>query len=277
MRIGRIPEQQRLPAAGSLAEQRAARVQHEAGAIEHQLIVAAHLVDVDERTTGPRGGSLPQLPAQGELAAAIGGGGEVEQQIHPQLRQLTDRIDTRHAQLLQVLLDPQVLADAQPQPPGAAALPLAPLQPRRPLAGQEIAALIEDVVAGQQPLAGHHLPAATTAIATTAAHQRHGIPKTWGATAGHRIGHTHQRRQAGRQTIGQGLQLNSLARHQGRAQQQIAGWVAPQRQLRRQQQLGPVLGRQPAGREDPRGIALQIADQGIELGEGEAHPGVSRP
>ena len=58
---------------------------------------------------------------------------------------------------MEIVLHPEVLANGQPQAPGAAA-PLK-LEHGRLLAGPEIAALIKDVVTGQQAFAAHHPPA----------------------------------------------------------------------------------------------------------------------
>lgn len=97
------------------------------------------------------------------------------------------------------------------------------------------------------------------------------------APAGHRLGHPDQQGQsvwAGRR---QGRQDPLLALDQGGPQQQVPGRVAPQRQLGGEQQVGAAGAGPLGGRQDPVAVALQVAHQGIELGQGEAHQGSERP
>ena len=176
--------------------------------------------------------------------------------------QIGDRIGARQAMALQLLLHPEVLADREAQPPGAAVA--AQLQHRRRLGGAEVAALIEHVVAGQQPLAAHHPPAAGL-------HQGHGVVKSWPLGTGDPIGHPHQHANPRRHRRRQALQGPALGLEQGGTQQQVAGGVAPKRELRGEHQPGPDLGGPAAGVQDPLAISHQIPHQGIELGEGQAH------
>ena len=161
---------------------------------------------------------------------------------------------------LQLLLHPEVLADGEAKPPGAALA--AQLQQRRRLGGAEVAALIEHVVAGQQPLAAHHPPAAGL-------HQGHGVVERRPLGTGDRIDHAHQHAHPRRHFRRQALQGLALGLKQGGAQQQVAGGIAPKRELRGEHQPGP--GGPAAGVQDPLAIPHQIPHQGIELGEGQAH------
>ena len=235
---------------------------HEAAAIEDQLIVAAHLVHVDHRAAQAIGGGGGQLAPQLGLALGKGGGGEVEQQIGPQGLQLADRVGPQQPLSQQPLLHPEVLAEGEPQAPA----PPAPLQLQQAglVGGAEIAPLVEDVVTGQQPLAGHHPPPLRF-------HQGRGVEQIGLLAIAGGFTHPQQQGQPGRQLGRQLIEGLVLALPQRRPQQQIPGWVAPQRQLRRHHQLGPLAGRRLAGLQQLLAVAQQVAHQRIDLGEGDAH------
>jgi hypothetical protein len=71
--------------------------------------------------------------------------------------------------------------------------------------------------------------------------------------------------QLGRQ-LAQGA---GAGRHEGRAQQQVLGRVARQRQLGRQHQLGALRMGLAGSLGDQAGIAGQVADGGVDLGQGD--------
>ena len=202
--------------------------------------------------------------AQGQLPLPEGGGRKVEQHVDAMGQQRTDRIGPRQPVPLQLLLHPEVFADGEPEPPAPA--PPLQLQHRRLIAGAEIAPLIEDVVAGQQLLAGDDPPAA-------ALHQRQGVVEVGLVGADQRLGNAHQQGEIRRQGCREAIEGDVLPFDQGRPQQQIPRRIAPQRQLRGEHQIGPALGRLMADRQDAAGVAVEVAHQGIELGQGEAHRG----
>jgi len=63
----------------------------------------------------------------------------------------------------------------------------------------------------------------------------------------------------------------SLPLPQRRAQQQIPRRVAPEGQFRCHHQIGPRRMGLLAGGQQQLGVAGQVSNQGIDLGEGEAH------
>ena len=85
----------------------------------------------------------------------------------------------------------------------------------------EIALFIEDVVTGQQPFARHQAPAA-------ALHQGHGVEQPL-ATG---FNHPKQQPKPWRQGATELIELAVLLLPQGRLQQQITGWIAPEGELR---------------------------------------------
>ena len=60
-------------------------------------------------------------------------------------------------------------------------------------------------------------------------------------------------------------------RHERRAQHEILGRIAADRKLRRDDQLGTLFGGTVDRSADQRGIAGEVADRWIKLGEREAH------
>ena len=73
-----IPVGQGRLGAGQLLADRPAGVHHKAGAIEYQLVIAAHLVHINHRAAQAPGGGAGQLLAQDCLALAKGRGREVK-------------------------------------------------------------------------------------------------------------------------------------------------------------------------------------------------------
>ena len=121
---------------------------------------------------------------------------------------------------MEVVLHPEVFANGQPQAPGAAA-PLK-LEHGRLLAGPEIAALIKDVVTGQQAFAAHHPPAGWF-------DQGDGVVEAGPTRLEGGFGDSHQKTEASGHCRCQPLQHQRLLFDQGRLQQQVPGRVAPER------------------------------------------------
>jgi hypothetical protein len=70
------------------------------------------------------------------------------------------------------------------------------------------------------------------------------------------------------------LQRPRAGRHEGRAQQQVFGRIAGQRQLRRQHQPCTLLVCGSRGLDDARRVAGQVADSGVDLGQRDTHGGI---
>ena len=118
---------------------------HQRVAVEDQLVLAAHLVAVDDRRAGLGGAAAHQRQPEVVLGPLVrrGVGGD-------------DQVDAGlPGDPARAALDPEVLADGQRD--------VDPVQPddRQLGAGHEVAGLVEDAVVGQVPLvvAGHHLAA----------------------------------------------------------------------------------------------------------------------
>ena len=154
-----FPDGHLLLAAGQLGHHRAAGIHHKAGPVEHQLVVAAHLVHIDHRALQFLGGAGGQAMAQGRLGLAKGGGREIEQHIDPVRLQRGYGIGTSQAVALQFLLNPEVFADGETQRPAATSL--LELQNGGLVGSSEITPFVKDVVGGQQLFAGDDAPLAT--------------------------------------------------------------------------------------------------------------------
>ena len=66
------------------------------------------------------------------------------------------------------------------------------------------------------------------------------------------------------------LQLAQVVADEARLQQQVLGRIARQGQLREDHQVGALGARVADPLHDPVGVAHQVADDGVELGQG--HP-----
>ena len=203
--------------------------------------------------------------AQGRLGLAKGRCREVQQQIDPVRKHGGDGIGTGQAVALQFLLDPEVFADGESQAPAPAVA--LQLQHGGLMGRPEVALLVEDVVGGQQPFAGHDPPLARRDPGG-------GVGEVGLLGLGDRLGHAHQQAQLGmgcRQIACQLVEDLLLLGEQGRPQQQIPGRVAPQRELWGEHQIGARGGGDLAGRQHLGAVAGQVAHQGIELGQGDTH------
>lgn len=127
------------------------------------------------------------------------------------------------------------------------------------IAGGEVAGLVEDGVVGQQALAigAHHL--------TADAHRCRVVEVAIGRDV---ADHRGAPLRMGRNPV----KSREVVGHEARLQHQVFGWVAGDGQLREGDdvasgQLGFVVGRTDLG-----DVALQVADLGIDLGEGDAQP-----
>ena len=213
-------KRQRLDEAGRLRHQAAIGVQRERAAIEHQLVLAADLVDVEQRQAGLGDACHGQLQPLVLLAVlerrAVGD----DQDLGPAL-----------TQALGDVLEPHVLADHDTQ-----AYRLARGQRQahraRDRAGLEDALLVEHAVVGQGMLVD---PADDGA---TGEHERGVVEPPAVAPRG-----THDQ---GRAAIGgvAGELIQGVARvlADGRLEHQVLGRVAHQEQLGQHEEIGPGRG-----------------------------------
>src|SRR5256885_11589449 len=89
----------------------AARIDHDRRAVEEELVVAADLVDVDERRAVAAGDAREELLAR--LPPASGGRRRrnVEEDLGALARQLVDRVLAVEPRAANLVVEPEVLAD----------------------------------------------------------------------------------------------------------------------------------------------------------------------
>ena len=179
-----------------------------------------------------------------------------------QCLQICNRVSPEQPLLVQIVLHPQVFADGDTEAPKAAIT--FQLQQAGLVGRAEVAPFIEHVVAGQQALAGHNPPAAVL-------HESSGVEQIGGLPILRGLAHPQQQGQPLGEFGGKPVQRDLLLLAQGRAQQQIARWIAPQRQLRRHHQINAGRRGAAAGLQQLLAIAGQVAHQRVDLGEGETH------
>ena len=216
-------------------------VEDERGAVEHQLVLAADQVHVDQRAGGVEGpGGEHPLPLR-QPGCVVGRGVEVDDQLGPARRLVGDGPVGR----------PRVLADHDADPDAPDDEELA-----RVVAGGEVALLVEDPVVGQQPLA---VDAVDLALG---AHRGRVVEVTAGVDeADYRRAPTG----AGRHPVEGG----PVVGYEAGLEQQILGWIPGDGQFGEHGQvalgdLGPV-----DGVEDGGGVALQVTDDEVELAGGD--------
>ena len=257
--ITAVPHLNGLPAGRQLQQGAAIRGNHQAAAVEHQFVVAAHLVEVHHRAVQTSGRLAGQLAPQGRFAGVKRRGRQIDQQIGFCLHQGGDRVRSRQPLPLQRILHPEVFADGEPQP-----LTSRQGQQAGAVAGAEIAPLIKHVVTGQQLFAGHPPP-------TPLVHQGDAVVQARGAIVVAGEGHPHQQGAQSIELLDQPIEHRALQGQPRRLQQQVPGGIAPEGELRRQQQRCSFGAGATGGRQDSFGVAPQVAHHRIQLGQGQAH------
>ncbi len=218
-------------------------VDHERVTVEDQLVLAA-----DERAEGHRGEAVARalgdhLLALAALAGLVGRGGDVEHQPRAGQRLVGHRRTG----------DPDVLAD------GEADLDPVDLDDRPAGAALEVAQLVEDPVVGQVDLAVDGLQAAVC-------QHRRGVVDVVGA-----LGEADERHDALR--VGRDpLDRRPRVGQEVLLEQQVLGRVAGDRQLGEERELRAGLARARELLANLGLVAGDVADGGVDLGEGDAHP-----
>ena len=222
--------------------ERGIRIEHEGRAVEHEFVLSANLVYVSQRQ--PRLGD-PRLRddvADRLLAHPIGRAVRHDEQLRA-------RVGKRPAHLLA----PDVLADRH------AELHPVPFDRLRHGARREHALLVEHAVIRQIALVPHRLDA-------PAVEQRHGVINERRIAPG-------KPHQHGRSAVVgvAGKRLAGLARRllEGRLQREVLDRIAGQVELREGDQVGALHGRMRARRAGFAHIALDVADDGVELRQRE--------
>ena len=162
----------------------------------------------------------------------------------PGADELFDRIVVVAAALPEVAIVPDVLADADAEPPAAE------LEDLRAVERLEVPVLVEDVVGRQERLAKALLDAPV-------ADERRGVEERPAFVGRIRLGQADERRRRPTEVVRASVvERVPASLHEVRAEQQIARQVADQRQLRRDREIGAAV----------RGRARRLGDQ----------PGVAR-
>ena len=215
---------------------RARGVEHAAVAVEDQLVLTPDGVGPDHERAGVHGSGRDHLLAGDALLRMEGGPVDVDQHLGAELRLEGDR--SRRI--------PGVLTDRDAQPDTVDG------EDRALAAGTEVALLVEHAVVRQVDLVVH------PAEVAVAGHEGRVVdvdvevhePADHGDPPGSR---------------NQPISLPQVVPNEGRLQKQVLGRVPGDRQLREDDQVGPL----PPGTLDPLehavGVAVEIADGGVEL------------
>ena len=94
------------------ASTRPSRADEEAPPVEHEVVVATHLVDVDHRQGVPLGQAGDHALPEFELPRGEGRRGHVDDEVGPVFTRLLHRVAMVAGSLPEVLVVPDVLADA---------------------------------------------------------------------------------------------------------------------------------------------------------------------
>ena len=242
-----VDDEQRLLEAGRTGEHLAVVVQDHGMAVEDELVLASH--GVDERDEGD-----VVARASGEHLLALALLSEVERrrrQVGDQLRTRERHLRRRRARL------PDVLTD------GRADENVPVLEQEEVVAGREVAVLVEDAVVGQEALAVDGLDLAGRA-------DRTGVVEV---AVEVRRAHERDDPAGGPRDL---LQRALRRPDEAGAEQEVLRRVAGDRELGEEDEVGArVLGLGEAT-EDALAVAVEVADDGVDLGECESHRDQSR-
>ena len=225
-----------------LEGERAVTVKAEGATVEDKLVLRAVLVDVDHRQAGLDDAGKRDLLAHVGLALPVG-------------RAVGDdeHFRTGLGKAFADLFEPDVLADRQAQPQSAET------DRARKRPDLEHAQLVEDAVVGQLDLV-------TQRLDLSAIEERHGVvalalmrPRraddhAWAAIGG--LG-------------GESLDRFAACVLERRLQHQVLGWIAGDEQFGQNEQIGARRGRFRPRLPRLLEIAVNVADDRIELGDGE--------
>ena len=239
-----ISSRAELRAAG---EQVALGVEGERAAVEDELVLAADLVDVDQRRVGVGGAGGQHPLAVGRLAAVVRRGVDVDRQLGAAVGLHGER----------TVGAPHVLADADADLDAA---DLVQLERIGLVAGREVAGLVEDGVVGQETLAvgADDLAAGADGGGVEQVAVLVDVADDGGAVA-----------RAGGELGQRGLVVGDEAG----LEHEVLGRVAGDRQLGEGDDVaaggvGPVVGVDEQGE-----VAVEVADGRVELGQRDAQDG----
>ncbi len=245
---------------GRPGDQLAVGIQDQAGSVEDEIVVAAHLIDEHQRAAPAAGGGGQHARAQVPLLDGVGRGGDVDQDLGALGHQLLDGIFPVQPLRPEVGVVPDVLADRDAEA-AAAQFDAGDVGGRL-----EIPPLVEHVVGGQQRLAvqRHHAALVQQRRAVGDASTGARLPRRDG------FGKTDQQGRvagAGHQLLQGPLRVGD----ERRPFQQIPRRIPGHRQLGRDQQRRP--GGLGAGQRfvDQPDVRREVPDGRVQLPQGDLH------
>ena len=238
-----VGDEQRLIEHRRRGDALAAGVEDDGAAVEDERVLPAHHVAVADDDGVVGGAGREHALSLVHLAGVEGRAVEVDDHLRA-----GQRLRLHGARGV-----PNVLADGDAHGhPGDA-------EDRRFGAGAEVAALVEDAVVGQVLLV----------IDTGAA----AVVEDGGGVAGVR-GEVDEADDGGDVQAAGGLldavERGQVLRHEGAAQDEVLGWVAGDGQLRQHDEVAGGRFGVADGGANAVGVAIEVADGGVDLGEGDA-------
>ena len=176
----------------------------------------------------------------------------------PARDELLDRIVVIAPALPEIAVVPDVLADADAEPPPAE------LEHLRTVKRLEVAVLVEHVVGRQQRLA-------ETLRDRAVVHEHGAVEERPSLVRRVRLGETDERRRQIARIACQLLEHLPAAAHESVAEQQIARQVSDERQFGRHGQVGALRARVAERVEDEPRVAGEIADRRVDLEQRDLH------
>ncbi|CAM5410741.1 hypothetical protein SROCM77S_02675 [Streptomyces rochei] len=232
-------------------------VDHDRVAVEDQLVLTAGHGEVGGRAAGLLGALADQLQPGVVLVPLVRRGVDRQQQPGPR------RACRRHP----AAVLPQVLADGQRH--------VHPAHPhhRHGVAGHEVAELVEDAVVRQVVLgeAQGHLAAVQHGHRVLRGAGGLAVPRPGGRRA---VQMSDDHRQPAEALVGEargeGAQGGAGRLDEGRPQRQVLDGITGQDHLGERHQVRSLSGRVPGPAEDRLGVAVDVADGGVDLVQGES-------
>ncbi len=255
---GGIEEDEIFLEAAGLCGDRAGGGNGDAGAIEDQGIIAAHLIDIDDGDAVAAGQSAEHIEAQATLIESVRRGGDIDEQASSLPRQLGDGVARIELLCPKVLIVPDIFAD------GDAQLSAVEGEQVLGMGGLEVAAFVEYIVGRQKHFAlfeGHD----------AAGEQGGGIGDGLAGIVLCAADVAHNRRQG--DVAGKEVEFAGIALDERRALDEILRRIAAEAELGKDGEIGATGFCLGGECQDARGIAGEITDGGIELCEGENHAG----
>lgn len=249
---------------GSPAQDPAAAVDHDAVAVEQQVVLAADDVDVGDDRVVLRRAAGHQGEAHLVFACYERAGVDDEQEAGSRVEDASDR----------TAVSPQVFADDERH------VDIADADDQQLVARDEDAVLVEDGVVGQVVLRGgrHDTPALEDARAVLGDGRRgvRGVEETGLERAVGVTDHDGQIAEAlALEPLGEGLDRPAAGNQEAGPRGQVFDGVAGEAHLAGGEEVGPCGAGSPGRFEQLLGVAREVSDDGVRLCERQAESGHS--